>query len=117
MSPFDISAKGLSQEIMFRLLGPVAIKANAAYEVLKDMPSLLKVIKVLDGVGHDRFFTKEDLISAMNELYFAMDLKIEQSTSINHSQKQIAKLANSTFVGMVYNTILSGLKVVRVINN
>ena len=116
MPPFIITPQGLAQAIICNLLGPFAVRLNSVADELKNLPSLLKVINVLDGTSPNRFVTNDELTAAMNELYTELNKLTDQNLNLSDWQKQMAKSANGALVGMVYNTIVADLRLVRVVN-
>ena len=116
MPPFTITPQGLAQAIMCYLLGPVAVRLNSVADELKNFPSLLKVINVLEGTDPNSFLTNDELNAAMDELYSGLNKRTDQNLNLTDWQKQRAKSANGALVGLVYNTIVSNLRLVRVVN-
>ncbi|MBO4570509.1 MAG: hypothetical protein J5699_01110 [Bacteroidales bacterium] len=104
---FSITPQGLIQEIVCRILGPNVVYLNNAFEAFKNMPSLLRVINVIDGQGAERFITLDELHAAMNELLNVLDNNTDQNPNLNDSQKLVSKIANRTFTGMIYEIIVS----------
>ncbi len=51
----------------------------------------------------------------MNELLSALDRKVDDNLDLNELQKGVLKLANMNFVSMVYDAILSRLRIVAVL--
>lgn len=114
MPPFIITPQGLAQAIICNMLGPVAVQLNSVADKLKNFPSLLKVINVLEGTNPNGIITSDELNAAMNELYSGLNNLTDQNLNLSDAQKQMAKSANGAFVGMVYDAIVSNLRLVRV---
>lgn len=85
---------------------------NDAVNALMELPALHKVISILLNPLPGQLITGDELNSAMTELLTAYNRNTENNPNINPTQKAVGKLANQAFVSMVYETIVSRLRLV-----
>lgn len=107
-----ITPEGLAREIVCRLMGDRLIAMNDAMNVLEDLPSLYKVINALVNPVPGQSLTVQELNSAMTELLTVYNRNTENNPNLNPAQKAVGKLANQAFVSMVYDSIVSRLRMV-----
>lgn len=111
----SITPESLLQDIICRMIGPRVVDAKAINDTFKDLPSLLRVVNVVFSPNSGQIVTNHELNSAMNELLSALDRKVDDNLDLNELQKGVLKLANMNFVSMVYDAILSRLRIVAVL--
>lgn len=109
-----ITPEGLAQEIVCRMLGSRFVALNDIQNAVRDMPAMQRVMSVLLNLVPRQMITLQDLNSAMTELLTAYNRNTDNNPNLNPVQKEAAKLANYAFVSMVYEAILSGLRIVAV---
>lgn len=107
-----ITPEGLAREIVCRLMGERLVAMNDAMKALEDLPSLHKVISILVNPVPGQTFTAQELNSAMIELLTVYNRNTESNPNLNPAQKTVGKLANQAFVSMVYDSIVSRLRLV-----
>lgn len=108
----NITPEGLAREIVCRLMGDRLSAMNDAMSALKDLPALHKVLGILLNPIPGQLITGDELNSAMNDLLTVYNRNTENNPNMNPAQKAVGRLANQAFVSMVYDSIVSRLRIV-----
>ena len=85
---------------------------NDAVNALKGIPALRKVISILLNPIPGHLITGDELNSSMTELLIIYNRNTENNPNLNPAQKSVGKLANQAVVSMVYDSIVSRLRIV-----
>lgn len=85
---------------------------NDAVSAFKDLPALHKVIRILSDPQPGQLITGDELNAAMTELLTVYNRNTDNNPNLNPAQKAVGKLANQAFVSMVYDSIVSRLRLV-----
>lgn len=107
-----ITPEGLAREIVCRFMGERLTAMNDTMNGLKEFPALHKMISILLNPLPGQLITVDELNSAMTELLSVYNRNTENNPNINPAQKAVGKLANQAFVSMVYDSIVSRLRIV-----
>lgn len=81
---------------------------------LRDFPAIQRLMSILLNPVPGQMITGQELSVAMNELLNLYNRNTDDNSNLNPIQKEVAKLANYAFVSMVYDSILSRLRIVAV---
>lgn len=85
---------------------------NDAMNALKELPALHKVMSILLNPVPGQLITGDELNSAMTDLLNIYNRNTENNPNLNTAQKAVGKLTNKAFVSMVYDSIVSRLRIV-----
>ena len=107
-----LTPESLAREILCRLMGDRLSAMNDAMNALKELPALHKVMSILLNPVPGQLITGDELNSAMTELLNIYNRNTENNPNLNTAQKAVGKLANQAFVSMVYDSIVSRLRIV-----
>ena len=105
----NITAEGLTREIVSRAIGEQAVWANDLYNAIKDFPALQHLVDMLLNHVPGQIITGDELNTAMNELLTFYNRNTDNKTNLTSNQKSVEKMINYTYVSMVNNAILSYL--------
>lgn len=85
---------------------------NDAMNALKELPALHKVMSILLNPVQGQLITGDELNSSMTELLTIYNRNTDNNPNLNPAQKVVGKLANQAVVSMVYDSIVSRLRIV-----
>ena len=85
---------------------------NDAVNALKGIPALRKVISILLNPIPGQLITGDELNSSMTELLIIYNRNTENNPNLKPAQKVVGNLANQAVVSMVYDSIVSRLRIV-----
>ena len=100
----SITPEGIAQEIASRMIGARAVAINDLLNAFRNFPAMYRLMNVLLNPVPGQSLTIQELNSAMTELLTVYNR--------NPAQKAVGKLANQAFVSMVYDSIVSRLRMV-----
>ncbi len=108
----SITPEGIAQEIASRMIGARAVAINDLLNAFRNFPAMYRLMNVLLNPVPGQSLTIQELNSAMTELLTVYNRNTENNPNLNPAQKAVGKLANQAFVSMVYDSIVSRLRMV-----
>lgn len=110
----NITPEGIAREIACRMMGDRAVAMNDMLNAFRNLPAMQRLMSVLMNPVSGQLITGQDLNAAMNELLTVYNRNTENNPNLNPAQKEVGKLVNYAFVSMVYDSIVSRLRIVAI---
>lgn len=110
----NITPEGVAREIASRMAGDKAVAVNDLLNAFRDLPAMQHLMNILMNPVPGQLITGLELNSAMTELLTVFNRNTEYNPYLNPAQKAVGKMANQAFVSMVYESIVSQLRLVSI---
>lgn len=110
----NITAEGLAREIACRMAGDRAVAVNDLMNAFRDLPAMQHLMSILLNPVPGQLITGQELNSAMTELLTVYNRNTENNPHLNPARKAVGKMVNHAFVSMVYESIVSQLRLVAI---